>query len=151
MHKKTKLSISIATMVFLAVLIPIAFLILQANAYRRQVDVGMELLQSLDHRRPSATSVETWECAVSWTGVAYPNVFFHHDYTSHEELLAFNKDLSDKLAGEVSLETIDWFWQRLAKAGPNGARYVSRFEPQYRSMLKEAEKRANNELEDIRR
>jgi len=141
-YKKTKLAIAIATIVFLAVLMRITFLVHQDIAYGRQVDAGMELLQSLDHRRPSATSEEVWECAVGWTGIAYPNVFFHRDFTPYEELFAFNKDLSDRLDGEVSLETIDWFWQRLAEAGPKGARYVSRYEPQYRSQLKEAEKSA---------
>ena len=140
-HKKSLLTkIIVVIIVVFAIGTLFCLPVLHAKEYSKGRNKGKELLQTLRNRRPAHTSVDTWDCAIGWTRVAYGNVFAFHEYVSYEDMLRFNTDLSRKLDEKVNLKTIDWFWERLAETGKNGKGYVSNFEPQYRRMINEIEK-----------
>ena len=112
---------------------PIAVRLWQLISYGRQQRNGADMLVPLRSRRPEAVSAKTWEHATSWAVTAYHNVCFSEEHVTYDELVRFNHDVRKELEGEVSLQSIDWVWSRLAQTGPHGERYVKRFEPQYRS------------------
>ena len=87
-----------------------------------------DLVNSLEHRRPSDVEPETWEAASGWTSNAYANICFSPDAVSLSELKRFTADLERELGKQVDLETTAWIWRRLAQTGPHGKQYVDRFE-----------------------
>ena len=100
--------------------------------YARQKEVGVKMIQSLRERRPAAVPSQTWDTATGWAITAFHNVCFSERCVTYEELVRFTDDASLRLAGEVSLESVDWVWARLGKTGPLGREYVAKWEPIYR-------------------
>ena len=114
---------------------PIGLRVYQQLKYARQRILGAELVESLRDRRPDEVPSQRWQDATGWAITAYHNVCFSEEHVSINQLVLFNRDARSELAGEVSLQSIDWVWARLAETGPHGKRYVSQWEPEYRSLV----------------
>lgn len=92
----------------------------------RQMDTSIRYLRPTNF---SGVSPTVWECAQVWTVTAYGNVCFSPEHVATAEMYRLRDDLERKLAGPVDLDTLTWIWDRLARTGPSGKRYVERFRP----------------------
>ncbi len=125
----------VALIAVVAITAPVGLRFWQLLSYARERTIGAELIESLAQRRPATVPTQTWEDATGRAITAYHNVCFSEEHVTFDELVRFNHDARNKLAGNVNLQSIDWVWARLAKTGPHGQRYFDKFEPQYRSLV----------------
>jgi hypothetical protein len=103
--------------------------------YARHKARALEFVESLAKRRPSDVSPEVWEVAEFWIVTSFHNVFFSPEHVPIAELDRFAADVETALQSEVTLETVDWYWRRIANSGPADKRYFDRFEPEYREYV----------------
>lgn len=69
-----------------------------------------------------------WESILGWTENAFPNVFFTPGHIVNKpRFVEFQKQLSDRLDGDIDLATVAWIWDQLAIHGANGLEYGRRF------------------------
>jgi len=107
--------------------------------YARHRDRAEDVVLSLTKQRPPDVSPEVWEIAEFWIATSFYNVFFSPEHTPIEELDRFATDVETVRTTEVTtLETVDWYWRRIAESGPAGKQYFDRFEPVYREQLETA-------------
>lgn len=95
----------------------------------RESEKMSNLIRSLESRRPTEVTPGKWECAVGWTCTLHANSLdaYQSDVTSMRQ---FREELSSKLDGPVSMETIHWIWDSYAILCRGGANYQRRFRPQ---------------------
>lgn len=93
----------------------------------RESENILNLIRSLESRRPAEMTPGKWECAVGWTCTLHANSLdaWQADATSMRQ---FREQLAGKLKGPVSMQTITWIWDSYAKLCRGGANY-QRFRP----------------------
>ncbi len=80
-----------------------------------------------------------WENFVGWTLNAHGNCLTFHRNIPADEMMRFEAELRQRLAGTVSLETIDWIWDEIVRLTPEGQRYSDNWRPTLPERLKEFE------------
>ena len=96
-------------------------------------------LQSLAKKRPANVSRKQWENVVAWTLNAHGNCLAFHRSIPRDEMARFEVELKQHLAGQVSLETIDWIWDEIVRLTPGGQHYSDNWRPTLPERLKEFE------------
>jgi hypothetical protein len=95
--------------------------------------------KSLAKKRPPNVSRKQWENVVAWTLNAHANCLTFHRNIPPDEMVRFEAELKQRLAGPVSLETIDWIWDEIVRLTPGGQRYSDDWRPTLPERLKEFE------------
>jgi hypothetical protein len=134
-RRKISIVIYVTLLTLIAIATPIGLRLWRLLSYAQQQTIGARLIESLRDQSPKGVSTETWDHATGWAVTAYHNVCFSESHVTFEELVRFNKDAKVRLAEDIDLLTIDWVWARLAETGPHGQKYVSKFEPEYTSVV----------------
>jgi hypothetical protein len=78
---------------------------------------------SINARKPANIDAKLWDECVTWAVTAHCNICFSEGHTKYIAMLDYEKDLDEKLKGEVDLETLKWIGERLEKTGPHGQQY----------------------------
>jgi hypothetical protein len=84
-------------------------------------------IQSLRYRAPNGVDPAVWQCAANWTSTAYGNICFSEEHVGIEEMYRLRDEMLAKLSGPADPDLLLWIWERLARTGPHGKRYVGRF------------------------
>src|SRR5437879_6531446 len=67
-------------------------------------------IRSLTDRRPADIDAKTWELCVDWAVNAHANICFSENHTSYQAMCRFEKDMDEKLNGDVGPDTIKWIF-----------------------------------------
>lgn len=93
-------------------------------------------LESLATKRPSGVTQKQWEHVVAWTLNAHGNCLTFHTEIPQNEMDRFKTELKQRLAGPVSLQTVDWIWDEIVRLTPNGQQYSTNWRPTLPERLK---------------
>ena len=93
-----------------------------------------EKLCNLERRRPTTVSPRLWEESVGWAVTAHGNICYSEEHASYDAMCRFEKELDEKLEGDVDLGTIQWIGDRLAETGLHGQRYMTKWREQWKAL-----------------
>jgi hypothetical protein len=85
----------------------------------RQIEAS---IFSLDSKCPPSVRKDQWEIAVEWTGHLTGNSLLPEE-GDLGDLRRFQRQLEEKMRGDVDMTTIFWIWDRHAQLTPAGKRY----------------------------
>ena len=124
-HNRSKGWQKLLALVFL---ISISFLVwpiaahvyLSKRFFRSYVHVHDSIL-ALETRCPPSVDEDQWERAVDWTANLICQDFFAPNWEELEGLEKLSKELDERSAGDVDLETLQWIWDQCETTcgGPN--------------------------------
>lgn len=117
--------------VAMAAVMPSISEILKWRRYRAERQAIERLIQPWDQPPATAPAMDPQRWRETFVVVynAMGNVCFSPEHVSLEELHALRADLEARRQDPVSIETLDWFWHRLAKTGPHGQAYIQQMQP----------------------
>lgn len=94
----------------------------QHNQRIRQIN---DKIVALESRRPADVSPELWSKCIAWASIAHCNICFSKQHTGYEAMCEYEKELDEKLKGDIDLSTIRWIGERLSETGPHGLSYMT--------------------------
>lgn len=89
--------------------------------YREAEKIHVHIL-SLADRRPAEMTQSQWDSAVSWTNNLHANSLVW-GYRNAPAIRSLRLQISSRLDGPVTMDTIIWIWDQYAELCPLGARY----------------------------
>jgi hypothetical protein len=112
---------------------------MQLSEPDRIVSEIRKTIGSLSTRCPPDMTKEQWEVAVSWTGkLPYKSMLLtggqrglydmQRFRCALDDLRRFQRELEERVKGEVDMELIFWIWDEHAKLTPTGQQYKQRFQ-----------------------
>ena len=94
-------------------------------------------LETLAYKRPSGLSRQQWQQIFSWTLNANANTFPWAKEMAPADMDEFQINLRKELSQPVTLNTVDWIWDEMARLTPTGRRYADRYRPTTQQKLQE--------------
>jgi hypothetical protein len=102
-----------------------------ADEFGRVASAQMNAIFALENRVPPGVDPSDWKSAVESTAVAHFNAFHRWHPPPIEEVRRLNEELMPKLRGSVSVQTLAWTLDRLARTGVDGKDYVDRYRQKF--------------------
>ncbi len=97
-------------------------------------------LRTLVHKRPPGITRKQWHHIVAWTWNAHANTLVATPLIPPAEMNRFLAELRERLAGPVTLATIDWIWDAFVRLAPGwGPNYSQKWRPTSPEKLREFE------------
>lgn len=107
------------------------------SAFCRAVEVELKTLAS---KRPPGVTRDQWHNIVAWTRNAHGNTLVASPMIPRGEQERFLAELRERLAGPVTLATIDWIWDEFVRLAPGwGPSYSEKWRPTCPKKLQEFE------------
>jgi hypothetical protein len=106
--------------------IGVGFYFMELAPMQRQFQVRDRMsltILSLAERRPPELTEDQWAYCILWTWNLHSNYSSFASYISTDDLERIEKGLRERTKSEVSLETIDWFWDEYTGANSKVANY----------------------------
>ncbi len=94
-------------------------------------------LETLVHKRPPELTRKQWENVVAWTFNAHANCITSERDIPRADMDRFSKQLKQRLAGPVTLDTIDWIWDEIVRITRHGKQYSDNWRPTHANPIEE--------------
>jgi hypothetical protein len=102
--------------------------------------IGQLLTKWCDGHAPPGIDNQEWNGIWGLVYNGFGNVCYTHNHVSLEEMSRLKADLLAKMDQPPTIESLRWFWNRLAETGPHGKKYIKQMTPLLDDILNEPQK-----------
>jgi hypothetical protein len=99
------------------------------RAFRAEHDALAAILTRWQQSPPARVDPRVWREVVVVVHNAMGNVCFTYQHVPVAEMRRLRREVEAQARGPVTLDTLEWLWNRLGQTSPHGAEYIQRMRP----------------------